>query len=100
MKKSILSLITALIGIAFVTSCAQKKETAAISSTATTTHERVTASTKKKAEGEASPSPSESPYERAGREMSATSEWGTPTPEPTYEGAGRPAYTAPTPPNK
>jgi hypothetical protein len=46
------------------------------------------------------PTPSPKPHDRAGREMSTTSELGTPTPESPFDRTGRPAYTAPTPPNK
>lgn len=45
----------------------------------------------------ASPEPT---YDRAGREMSTTSEWVTPTPESTYERAGRPARRVKPLPNK
>jgi hypothetical protein len=71
MKKSVLFLITALIGIAFITSCAEKQGTTATSTTAAATTKpsrspspapKKKASTKKKAPAtEASPSESASP---------------------------------------
>jgi cytoskeletal protein RodZ len=66
----VLFLITALIGIAFFTSCAEKKETTATSTTAAATtkaspspspaRKKKAATKKKAADTEASPSPSES----------------------------------------
>jgi hypothetical protein len=69
MKKSVLSLITALIGIAFVVSCTQQQGTTATSTTAATTkaspspspHKKKATAKKKAPETEASPSESASP---------------------------------------
>jgi cytoskeletal protein RodZ len=70
MKTSVLFLITALIGIAFFTSCAEKKETTVTSTTAAATtkaspspspRKKKAATKKKAAETEASPSESPSP---------------------------------------
>jgi len=68
MKKSVLSLITALIGIAFIASCAPQHGTTATSTTAAATKspspspthkKRATTKKKKAPEAEASPSPAE-----------------------------------------
>jgi len=69
MKKIVLSLITALIGIAFVASCTQQQGTTATSTTAATTkaspspspHKKRTTAKKKAPATEASPSESPSP---------------------------------------
>ena len=71
MKKSVLFLITALIGIAFLTSCAEKQGTTATSTTAAATaqaspspspaRKKKAATKKKAAETEASPTESPSP---------------------------------------
>jgi len=68
MKKSVLSLITVLIGIAFIASCAPQQGTTATSTTAAATKspspsqtkkKRATTKKKKAPETEASPSPAE-----------------------------------------
>ena len=68
MKKSVLSLITALIGVAFVVSCTQKQETATSTTAATTKaspspspHKKRATAKKKAPATEASPSESPSP---------------------------------------
>ncbi len=68
MKKSVLSLITALIGVAFVVSCTQKQETATSTTAATTKaspspspHKKRATAKKKAPATEASPSESASP---------------------------------------
>jgi hypothetical protein len=67
MKKYVLSLITVLIGVAFIASCAQKQETATTSTTATAATTKASpspsphkkkATTKKKAAAETEASPS------------------------------------------